>query len=128
MRVYHKSWEKTVRFRGESQHSKCRVCEDLKEYKRQASTVGDANTVANAYMQHLDLMFHERKADTFWRQIGFDSVKTGTTFLHEGVATWLTCTIDGMDCAKFKVPLNISKSKEFARMTRPEMKCSLIAP
>jgi hypothetical protein len=35
-------------------------------------------------------------------------------------------TIDGMDCAKFKVPLNISKSKLFQRMHRPEMKLSLV--
>ena len=128
VRIYHKSWEKTVRFRGESQHSKCRVCEDMKEYKRQASTVSDSNLVAEAYVQHLNLMLADRKADAFWRQIGFDSVKSGVTFLHEGASTWLTMTVDGMDCAKFKVPLNISKSKLFQRMHRPEMKLSLVVP
>ena len=126
VRIYHRSWEKTVCFRGENQHSKCSVCEDMKEYKRQASTLSDANLVANAYVQHLHLMLQDRKADAFWRQIGFDSVKSGVTFLHEGASTWLTVTIDGMDCAKFKVPLNISKSKLFQRMHRPEMKLSLV--
>ena len=100
----------------------------MKEYKRQASSQSDANLVAQAYVQHLNLMLADRKADAFWRQIGFDSVKTGLTCLHEGASTWLTMTVDGMDCAKFKVPLNISKSKLFSRMHRPEMKLSLIVP
>lgn len=60
--------------------------------------------------------------------MGFDSVRTGISSLHEGVSTWLTFTVDGMDCAKFKVPLNISKSKEFAAMHRPEMKLTLVVP
>ena len=98
----------------------------MKEYKRQASTLSDANLVANAYVQHLHLMLQDRKDDAFWRQIGFDSVKSGVTFLHEGASTWLTMTIDGTDCAKFKVPLNISQSKLFQRMHRPEMKLSLV--
>ena len=91
----------------------------MKEYKRQASTLSDANLVANAYVQHLHLMLQDRKADAFWRQIGFDSVKSGVTFLHEGASTWLTMTIDGMDCAKFKVPLNISQEQTVSKDASP---------
>lgn len=100
----------------------------MKEHKRQASTLSDSNMIAEAYCQHLNLMIQDRKADAFWRQIAFDSVKSGITFLHEGVTTWLSFTIDGMDCAKFKVPLNISKSKLFHGMARPELKLSLVVP
>lgn len=128
VRIYHKSWEKTIRFRTENQHAKCTVCLTMKEHKRQASTVSDSTVVANAYIQHLNLMMEDRKADAVWRQIGFDSVRTGITCLHEGVASWLTFTVDGMDCAKFKIPLNISKTKDFCSMHRPEMKLTPRGP
>ena len=40
-------------------------------------------------------------------------------------SSWLGITVDGMDISKFKVPLNVCKSKEFQAMHRPELKLTL---
>ena len=111
--VFHKSWAGVLKFHCENQHSKCTICEKMKAFRRQASTNHDQDLVTQAYLAHLQRMVEDRKADARWRQIGFDSVVSNITMLHEGCTTWLTMTLDGMDCAKFKVPLNVNKSKEF---------------
>ena len=50
---------------------------------------------------------------------------TGITAEQGDLASWLCLTVDGMDCSKFAVPLNIAKSKEFSKMHRPELRLTL---
>ena len=118
-----------VRFRHESQHAKCSDCERFKAWKRTCSTNADAALVAKAYMEHLQAVMRDRAADAVWRLQGSNAMTTGVASLNldEGVQapSWLCVTIDGMDCSKFAVPLNICKSKEFAKMERPELKLTL---
>ena len=115
VRMYHAHWKRYVRFRHESQHSLCTDCCRLKEYQRSAVSRADAEVVAQAYMRHLKGVMDDRRLDQQWRELGKNSVTFGDgATLNEGNSTWLTMTIDGMDCAKFKVPRNVPATKEFS--------------
>ena len=123
VRVYHSSWEHVIRFRGESQHAKCDVCEKFKAFRRQSVTESDAKVVGDSYCAHLNTVLSDRRADAIWRQNAMDYMKGLNTSKD---SSWLVMTVDGMDCAKFSVPLNIAKCKEFSKMERPEMKLTVV--
>ena len=115
VRMYHAHWKRYVRFRHESQHSLCTECCRFKEYQRSTVSRADAELVANAYMRHLKGVMDDRRLDQQWRELGKNSVTFGDgATLNEGNSTWLTMTIDGMDCAKFKIPRNVPATKEFS--------------
>ncbi|CAJ1416724.1 unnamed protein product [Effrenium voratum] len=126
VRVFHKDFKEKLRFRGESQHAKCNACERFKAFKREAATTSDSEMVAAAYVQHLDAVMRDRRADALWRQAAVLSMTSGHSALDcSSQSSWLGITVDGMDISKFKVPLNVCKSKEFQAMHRPELKLTL---
>ena len=45
----------------------------------------------------------------------------------DDATSWLVMAVDGMDMAKFKLPRNVNHSKDWEKMYRPEVKCSLVA-
>ena len=53
LRCYSDKWSRTLRFRHQSQHSKCNTCEKLKEWRRHASSPEDAGLVCQAYAKHI---------------------------------------------------------------------------
>ena len=115
VRVYHTSWKKVIRFRGEKQHATCTECGRFKAWQREAASATDSEMVAKAYMAHLKGVMDDRRIDAQWRELGRNSVAFGHgASLHESGDTWLTLTVDGMDCAKFKCPRNVSSTKEFS--------------
>ncbi|CAJ1440051.1 unnamed protein product [Effrenium voratum] len=124
VRVFHKDFKEKLRFRGESQHAKCNACERFKAFKREAATTSEM--VAAAYVQRLDAVMRDRRADALWRQAAALSMTSGHSALDcSSQSSWLGITVDGMDISKFKVPLNVCKSKEFQAMHRPELKLTL---
>ena len=124
VRVFHNGkWNRMLRFRTESQHSKCTTCEKLKEFKRLAYSKGDVDRVLESYHQHLTSMIKDRQADARINSLAVEAVqsKMGSSTGHHGSV--LSMTLDGMDCSKFKVPRNIPYTKSFSSMHRPELKC-----
>ena len=127
-RVFSKSFARVLRWRAESQHAKCNDCERFKAYRRSCSTFDDAARVSKAYLEHLQAVVRDRAADAQWRLKGSCAMTTGVADLNaeeKDSTSWLSITIDGMDCSKFAVPLNIAKSKEFSKMERPELRLTL---
>ena len=115
VRLYHSHWKRCVRFRSDGIHSKCTACERFKQWQRVCSSVRDHELVVQAYVQHINGVMSDRRLDALWREHGRNSVKFGEgASLHAEGETWLTLTIDGMECAKFKIPRNVPSTKKFA--------------
>ena len=127
-RVFSHKFPGIIKFRAETQHAKCNDCERFKAYRRTCSTHSDAALVGKAYLDHLQAVVRDRAADARWRLKGSMAMTTGIADLNadeRDSTSWLCITVDGMDCSKFAVPLNIAKSKEFSKMERPELRLTL---
>ena len=121
LRTYHKEkWNKILHFRFEGQHAKCPDCEKLKEYRRISFSKQDSEKVLKAYHEHLDSMFHDRSVDAKLNEKGFQSCQAGCVIPESERV--LNVTVDGMDTSKFRCPRNMTLSKEFERLFRPELK------
>ena len=62
-----------------------------------------------------------------WRLVARESCTTGLSGADDP-STWLNMFVDGMDMAKFCVPRNVTSAKSFQMITKPEIKCSVVAP
>lgn len=116
-RQYVANWQKKLRVRTESQHSKCVMCERFKEYRRQCHTKADMDRVAAEYTAHLKAVTDDRRVDS---QLNLRALQT-KDLLGEERSGLLSMTCDAMDAAKFRCPRNISASKEFQALWRPEL-------
>lgn len=126
VRVWHEDkWNKILKFRGESQHAHCTECEKLKQYRRVAFSKADAERVAQAYRQHLSEMIMDRQVDA---RINAHAAQcmNGIVKDEEGKGSLLSCTIDSMDTAKFKLPRNFNVTKFMENMYRPECKMTCV--
>ena len=126
VRAYHLHWSKVIKWRGQGQHAKCNACEKFRGYARQCSSASDKALVKQAYKEHLAIMMRDRAADAKWRELARSSVNTGLAGTDDATS-WLVMVVDGMDMAKFKLPRNVNHSKDWEKMYRPEVKCSLVA-
>lgn len=102
---YHLSWAKRLKIRVEGQHSKCISCEKFRQYRKQVSSPEDCRRVSEEYSSHLSDVMRDRQADKrlcLQAQISSGAV-TGT--VSEPV---LSITIDAMDAAKFRCPIETS--------------------
>ena len=116
-RQYVLKWQQKLRARCESQHSKCVMCERFKEYRRQCHTKADQERVAEEYGAHLRAVMEDRRVDC---QLNLRALQT-KDLLSEERSGLLSMCIDAMDAAKFRCPRNISASKEFQALWRPEL-------
>ena len=120
VKCYHMGWAKKLKIRAEGQRSKCSVCERLKEYRRQVTAPEDAKRVSEEYAAHLQEMMRNRTVD---HEICMEAqISAGATAGSQSPEnSVLSIAIDAMDAAKFRVPRNISASKEFQSLWRPEL-------
>ena len=117
-RQYVLKWQQKLRVRSESQHSKCVMCERFKEYRRQCHAKADQERVAEEYGAHLNrAVMEDRRVDS---QLNLRALQT-KDLLSEERSGLLSMCIDAMDAAKFRCPRNISASKEFQALWRPEL-------
>lgn len=127
LRVFHEQkWQKALKFRTESQHAKCTDCEKLKQFKRNAYSKADSERVAKAYHEHLSAMFRDRQLDARINARAMQYAKGLLSDKDDHGNSILSLCIDGMDTSKFKCPRNFSLTKDFEKMTRPEVKCTCI--
>ena len=126
VRVWHEDkWNKILKFRGESQHAHCTECEKLKQFRRVAFSKHDTDRVSQAYHQHLSEMIMDRQVDA---RINAHAAQCMQGLLkdEEGKGSLLSCTIDSMDTAKFKLPRNFNVTKFMENMHRPECKMTCV--
>ena len=116
-RQYVAKWQQKLKVRTESQHSKCVMCERFKEYRRQSHTKADQQRVAEEYGAHLRAVMEDRRVDS---QLNLRALQTKDLLCEERSGLLSMC-IDAMDAAKFRCPRNISASKEFQALWRPEL-------
>lgn len=110
LRVYHKDWQQCLKIRHEGQHSKCSDCEKFKRLIRLSSKGSDIHkSVMADYTGHIQDMLADRKTDAVIR---------GRARAHPDKL--LNLSIDSMDCAKWRCPRNLSASKDFQSLWRPE--------
>ncbi len=118
-RCYRTSWKKTLKFRHVGVQSKCPDCERFKEFRRQATSPEDAAAVSTQYRKHLSDMHLDRTIDARIAALAEKAVAGEVP--READDSILSCCLDGMDQAKFRVPRNLSLSKDFQNLWRPEL-------
>lgn len=115
-RCYHREWQAVLKVRSEGQHSKCATCERLKQFRRLATSKEDVRRCNDQFTAHIKSMLADRHIDAKMNAQAKDSA-AGVTLSESSVSI----TVDGMDAGKFRLPRNLSGSKEFAEMWRPEL-------
>lgn len=115
---YHQNWWRKLKVRAEGHHSKCMICERLKEFRRQVVSSADQALVKSELEQHRKAVMCDREVD-HWLQC-MSKLACG---IAPGVpqSSLLSICIDAMDAAKFRCPRNVSASKEFQGLWRPEI-------
>ena len=116
VRAYHKDWQGILKIRHEGQHSKCADCEKFKRYVRITGRDSDVHKVVmQEYSQHIKDMLADRRVDALL-----------LTRARECPEKLLSVSIDSMDTAKWRCPRNLSASKDFAGLWRPECTFTVI--
>ena len=63
LRCFNDKWKKTLKFRYDTQHSKCADCVRFQEWRSRAVGEADVRAVSEAYQRHIRGMFLDRGMD-----------------------------------------------------------------
>lgn len=85
-------WRSKIKFRGQSTHTQCRHCHQLKAQIRKAKDVQKHAKFADLYMRHLGGVFCDRQ------------VYAQTKIRAKVQGDILCCIVDSMDKSKFRLP------------------------
>ena len=116
VRTYHEEWQGRLKIRHEGQHSKCSDCERFKRLMQITSRGSDMRkSIMDEYTAHLKSMLEDRKADAVICERARDHPEK-----------LLNLSIDSMDVSKWKCPRNLSATKDFQGLWRPECTFTVI--
>lgn len=104
VKVFHRDWEDILKFRHEGQHMKCSECERYKQWRRVSHAPEDIKKINAEHAKHLHSMMKDRQT--------YKAIMMNPNIL--------CCDIDSMDCAKWRMPRNLTSSKQFEGLWRPE--------
>ena len=104
-RVYRETFSKCMRIRAAITHSKCDVCEKLKQFRKQATTLEAAAAVREEHMAHVKESFLDRAVDDRTHHAGLQAVTTPGGVTDE--RSIMNADIDAMEAQKFKCPRNL---------------------
>ena len=117
LREYADNWFQSLRFRKESQQSKCPDCELFKAYRRLAKSALDHSRITESYHTHLKGNVADRKTDK-----GLcDTSERYCAGIVARIEAALRSHSDGVDQAKLELPRNTTASKDFSGLWRPRM-------
>ena len=115
-RVCGERWKHLICFRELGQHARCDTCAKLTKLRREYPDPQERNIASEAYKQHLNQMFDDRRLDA--RLTHLSELSTSGSC---SVSSILHVRIDGMDQAKFKCPRNVDNAKMFSSLWRPTL-------
>lgn len=115
---YHQKWWRKLKVRAEGHHSKCETCEKLKQWRRSVISSSDVARIKEEMKMHREGFMRDREVDALL--VANSKIACGIT---PGLPEMdlLSICIDAMDAAKFRCPRNVSATKEFASLWRPEL-------
>ena len=116
--VYHCHWERKLKIRPDGMHAKCSTCERFKQYRRQCTSETDSKRVRQEHAMHHEAVMLDRHVDSV---LCMNSRMSCGILPGNPDVQLLSMCIDAMDAAKFRIPRNISASKEFERLWRPQL-------
>ena len=121
-RVYNDSWRQSLPFRSDSQHKKCDVCTEFKQWRRKVSADSpEVQMINDAYIKHIHDQMHDRKVDARIACMACQN-NLASSPPSDPSSDILNFTIDAMEQAKFRVPRHDGlKSKTAAAHWRPQL-------
>ncbi len=121
LRCFRARWKDRLRIRNaKSTQSKCPECERYKELRRSVVSPTDVAKVVESYRTHLQAQYEDRAIDS---RISAMAAQAARGVVRDQVSI-MSCCLDGMDQSKFRVPRNLSLSKEFQHALRADLHCT----
>ena len=118
LKCFRERWDKHLRFRGEGQGKRCKICARIDQERVQATNLQEQADVVDTKARHIKEVMADRDVSVRGNRIAEKDAREASV---DGIGQLMKITIDGMDQAKFRCPRNLASSAEFDACFRPQL-------
>lgn len=117
-KAFNKSWKSVLKFKNAGQGTRCSLCAEMDEERKQCTTLQERQELDLRKQKHFQRHDADRSVNVRGNQLSSDPA----TFLSQNASLRVVkFMVDGMDQAKFRTPRNLSASSVFCQAVRPAL-------